>query len=68
MNDSNLNYYDFNVTQWGRVFRKKDDFIFSLKDPAPAKKLKAIWIHVFKNEVTDKDLKLRALTIKKVPR
>ncbi|MBT4634581.1 hypothetical protein HOB96_03960 [bacterium] len=63
---SDSNFYDFNITQWGKSFRKKENFIFSLKQNASAKKLKAIWIHVFKAKVTDSDIKLRAVTIRKV--
>ena len=61
-----IKYYDFNVTQWGKVFRRKGSSIFSLKNPAQARKLKAIWIHVFKKVQTDSNLRLRAVTIKKV--
>ncbi|RZP15794.1 MAG: hypothetical protein EVA30_03765 [Candidatus Dadabacteria bacterium] len=66
MLDSDIKYYDFNVTQWGKVFRRKGSSIFSLKNPAQARKLKAIWIHVFKKVQTDSNLRLRAVTIKKV--
>ncbi|NSW88497.1 hypothetical protein CL651_001940 [bacterium] len=64
--DSNLKYFDFNITQWGKNFRKKDNFIFSLKDDAPARKLKAIWVHIFKKTKTDSDLNLRAISIRKI--
>ena len=66
MLDSDIKYYDFNVTQWGKVFRGKGPSIFSLKNTAQARKLKAIWIHVFKKVQTDSNLRLRAVTIKKV--
>jgi len=62
---SDVKFYDFNVTQWGKVFRKKGPYHFSLKDSAPAEKLKAIWIHIFKKVRTDSDLKLRAVTVRK---
>ena len=65
-NHSKLNNFDFNITQWGKNFRKKGDFVFSLKDNASAKKLKAIWVHLFKTNKTDSDLKLRAITIRKI--
>ena len=64
--DSNNKFYEFNITQWGKSFRKKENFIFSLNDDAPAKKLKAIWIHLFKVKKVDSDIKLRAVTIRKV--
>ena len=64
--DSNNKFYEFNITQWGKSFRKKENFIFSLNDDAPAKKLKAIWIHIFKVKKVDSDIKLRAVTIRKV--
>ena len=64
--DSNNKFYEFNITQWGKSFIKKENFIFSLNDDVPAKKLKAIWIHLFKVKKADSDIKLRAVTIRKV--
>ena len=57
---------DFNVTQWGKTFRLKKDFIFVTTEEVPAKKLKAIWVHIFKESKTEKDITLRAVTIKKL--
>mgnify|MGYP000853311694 FL=1 len=57
---------DFNVTQWSKTFRLKKDFIFVTTEEVPAKKLKAIWVHIFKKSKTEKDVILRAVTIKKL--
>jgi len=57
---------DFNVTQWGNTFRLKKDFIFVTTEDVPVKKLKAIWVHIFKKSKTEKNIVLRAVTIKKL--
>jgi hypothetical protein len=57
---------DFNVTQWGKTFRLKKDFIFVTTEEVPANKLKAIWVHIFKKSKTEKNIVLRAVTIKKL--
>ena len=57
---------DFNVTQWGKTFRLKKDFIFVTTEDVSAEKLKAIWVHIFKKTKTEKNIVLRAVTIKKM--
>jgi len=60
------NLFDFNITQWGKKFNKNKDFTFKLQGKISAKKHKALWIHLFKKIKTDKDLNIRAVTIRKI--
>ncbi len=58
--------FDFDITQWGKKFNKSNDFTFKLQGKTSAKKHKALWIHLFKKIKTDKDLNIRAVTIRKI--
>lgn len=55
----------FQVTLWGKSLIVDDDFTFTLTNKLYGKKLKPIWIHLYKKNITDKDIKIRSVTIRK---
>ena len=55
----------FQITLWGKSLIVDDDFTFTLTNKLYGKKLKPIWIHLYKKNITDKDIKIRSVTIRK---
>ena len=56
----------FQVTLWGMSFPLDDTFTFKLENKLHGKKLKPIHIYLYKRNVTDKDLQIRSVTIRKI--
>ena len=46
----------FQITLWGKSLIVDDDFTFTLTNKLYGKKLKPIWIHLYKKNITDKEI------------
>ena len=56
----------FQVTLWGKSLIVDDDFTLILENKLHGKKLKSIWIRLYKKNITDKDIKIRSVTVRKI--
>jgi len=68
-NNGNLiskNLFRLQVNIWGDTIASNKDLTFTLENELHGTKLKPIWISLFKKNISDENLKIRSITIRKI--
>ena len=66
INSLNDNLFGLKVNLWGRNFITNKDLTVKFEKKTKGTKLKPIWISLFKKNISDENLKIRSITIRKI--